>query len=83
MLVPVARSESFRDRSTLVRGMSRTTSSGELIAHAMTTDDQARARRNAKRLNEQRRSESFRWAVRELGQERRWGLCPQVAGELR
>ena len=39
---------------------------GEPIAHAMTTDDQARARREAKRLNEQRRSESFSWAVREL-----------------
>ena len=36
------------------------------IAHAMTTDDQARARRKAKRLNERRRSESFSWAVREL-----------------
>ena len=36
------------------------------IAVAMLTNDQARARRRAKRLNEQRRSESFRWEVREL-----------------
>ena len=46
--------------------MSRTTPKGEPFAHAMTTDDAARARRKAKRLNELRRSESFRWAVREL-----------------
>jgi hypothetical protein len=32
----------------------------------MTTDDAARARRKAKRLNELRRSESFSWVVREL-----------------
>jgi len=32
----------------------------------MTADDGARARRNAKRLNERRRSGSFRWVVREL-----------------
>ena len=47
-------------------GMSRTTPNGEPIAHAMTTDDGNRARQRAKRLNERRRSESFRWAVREL-----------------
>ena len=46
--------------------MSRTTPSGEPIAHAMTTADEQRARRRAKRLNELRRSESFSWAVREL-----------------
>jgi hypothetical protein len=46
--------------------MSGPTPNGEPIAHAMTTDDAARARRTAKRLNELRRSESFRWAVREL-----------------
>jgi hypothetical protein len=46
--------------------MSRTTPDGEPIAHAMTTDDAARARRRAKQLNELRRSESFNWAVREL-----------------
>jgi hypothetical protein len=46
--------------------MSQTTSKGEPIAHAMTTDDQARARRKAKRLNGLRRSESLSWAVREL-----------------
>jgi hypothetical protein len=46
--------------------MSRTTPNGEPIAHAMTTDDAARARRRAKQLNEFRRSESFSWAVREL-----------------
>ena len=45
--------------------MSRTTPSGAPIAHAMTTNDAARARRRAKQLNELRRSESFRWAVRE------------------
>jgi hypothetical protein len=50
--------------------MSRTTSKGEPIAHAMTTDDQARARRRAKQLNERRRSESFSWAVRELADGR-------------
>ena len=55
-----------RDRSTLASGMSRTTPSREPIAHAMTTDDAARARQRAKRLNEQRRSQSFSWAVREL-----------------
>jgi hypothetical protein len=49
-----------------VSRMSRTTSKGEPIAHAMTTDDQARARRRAKRLNELRRSDSFSWEVREL-----------------
>ena len=42
------------------------TPKGEPFGHAMTTDDAARARRKAKRLNELRRSESFRWAVREL-----------------
>jgi hypothetical protein len=42
------------------------TSNGEPVAVAMTTDDEARARRRAKRLNERRRSESLRWAVREL-----------------
>ena len=47
-------------------GMSRTTPKGEPIAVAMLTGDQARARRRAKRLNEQRRSQSFAWAVREL-----------------
>ena len=36
------------------------------IAHAMTTQDEARARQRAKRLNELRRSQSFCWAVREL-----------------
>jgi hypothetical protein len=46
--------------------MSRTTSSGEPIAHGMTTGDAGRARQRAKRLNELRRSESFRWEVREL-----------------
>jgi hypothetical protein len=46
--------------------MSRTTPNREPIGHAMTTDDQARARHKAKRLNQQRRSESFSWAVREL-----------------
>ena len=46
--------------------MSRTTSTGEPIAHEMTTDDQARARQRANRLNEQRRSELFSWEVREL-----------------
>jgi hypothetical protein len=46
--------------------MSRTTPKGEPIAVAMTTDDAARARRRAKRLNELRRSESFSWEVREL-----------------
>jgi hypothetical protein len=46
--------------------MSRTTPKGEPIAHAMTSGDQARARRRAKRLNELRRSESFSWEVREL-----------------
>jgi hypothetical protein len=50
----------------LVSGMSRTTPNGEPVAHAMTTDDAARARRRAKQLNELRRSESFSWAVREL-----------------
>jgi hypothetical protein len=49
-----------------VSGMSRTTPKREPIAHAMTTDDEPRARRRAKRLNDGRRSESFRWAVREL-----------------
>jgi hypothetical protein len=44
--------------------MSRTTPTGKLIAVVMTTDDRARARRRAKRLNELRRSESFSWAVR-------------------
>ena len=39
---------------------------GEPIAHAMTTNDDARARRRARRLNERRCSESFRWEVREL-----------------
>ena len=39
---------------------------GEPIAHAMTTNDDARARRRAKRLNDLRRSEALRWAVREL-----------------
>jgi hypothetical protein len=46
--------------------MSRTTSKGEPIAHAMTTDDQVRARRRANRLNELRRSDLFRWEVRDL-----------------
>jgi hypothetical protein len=46
--------------------MSRTTPYEEPIGHAMTTDDGARARRKAKRLNERRRSGSFRWVVREL-----------------
>jgi hypothetical protein len=32
----------------------------------MTTNDEARARRRAKLANEQRRSQSFSWAVREL-----------------
>jgi len=50
--------------------MSRTTSKGEPIAHAMTTDDQARARRRAKELNERRRSDSVRWEVRELADGR-------------
>ena len=54
------------DRSTLVSGMSRTTSKGEPIAHAMTTDNQARARREAKRLNELGRSGALSWVVREL-----------------
>jgi hypothetical protein len=49
-----------------VLGMSRTTPSREPIAHAMTTNYEARARRRARRLNERRRSESFRWEVREL-----------------
>ena len=47
-------------------GMSRTTPNGEPIAVAMITDDEARARRRAKRLNELRGSGSFSWAVREL-----------------
>jgi hypothetical protein len=46
--------------------MSRTTPNGEPVAVAMTTDDAARARRKAKRLNEVRRTASFSWAVREL-----------------
>jgi hypothetical protein len=46
--------------------MSRTTPNGEPVAVAMTTDDAARARRRAKRLNKLRRAESFSWAVREL-----------------
>jgi hypothetical protein len=46
--------------------MSRTTRTGEPIAVAMITDDKARAGRRARRLNERRRSESFRWEVREL-----------------
>jgi len=50
--------------------MSRTTSKGEPIAHAMTTDDQPRARRRAKELNERRRSDAFRWEVRELADGR-------------
>jgi hypothetical protein len=62
----VLSARSFADRSTLVSGMSRTTSKGEPIAHAMTTDNKARAGRRARRLNERRRSESFRWEVREL-----------------
>jgi hypothetical protein len=49
-----------------VTGMSRTTPNGEPIAHAMTTNDKARADRRAKRLNERRRSQSFSWVVREL-----------------
>jgi hypothetical protein len=32
----------------------------------MTTNDNARADRRAKRLNERRRSQSFSWVVREL-----------------
>jgi hypothetical protein len=50
----------------LVSGTSRTTPRGEPIAHAMTTDDRARALRRARRLNELRRSGSFSWEVREL-----------------
>jgi hypothetical protein len=46
--------------------MSRTTSKGQPIAHAMTTGDAGRARQKAKRLNELRRSQSFSWVVREL-----------------
>ena len=46
--------------------MSRTTPSREPIAHAMTTDDQARRPQEGEALNERRRSESFSWAVREL-----------------
>ena len=46
--------------------MSRTTSKGEPIAHAMTTDDKARARQRAKQLNQLTRSESLVWEVREL-----------------
>jgi hypothetical protein len=41
-------------------------SNGEPIAHAMTTDDKAHARRRVKRLNELRHSESFSWTVRQL-----------------
>jgi hypothetical protein len=65
------------DRSTLVSGMSRTTSKGERttskgepIALAMTTDDQARARRRVKELNERRRSDAFRREGRELADGR-------------
>ena len=47
-------------------GMSRTTPGSEPIAHAMTTNDEPRARRRAKRLKDVRRSESFSWEVREL-----------------
>ena len=50
--------------------MSRTTSKGEPIAHAMTTDDQARARRRAKELNERRRSDAFKWEIHELADGR-------------
>ena len=50
----------------MVSGMSRTDPSGEAIAVAMTTDDEARARRRAKGLNDRRRSRSFRWTVRVL-----------------
>ena len=50
--------------------MSRTTPKGEPIAHAMTTDDQARARRRAKELNERRRSDAFKWEVHELADGR-------------
>ena len=50
--------------------MSRTTSKGEPIAHAMTTDDQPRARRRAKELNERRRSDAFRWVVGEMADGR-------------
>ena len=46
--------------------MSRKTPDGEPIAVAMTTDDAARARRRARRLNDLRRSNSFSWSVREL-----------------
>ena len=46
------------------------TPNDEPIAHAMTTDDEARARRRAKRLNDRRRCESFRWEVRALPDDR-------------
>ena len=36
------------------------------VVYMMLTDDQARARRRATRLNELRRSESFSWEVRQL-----------------
>ena len=54
------------ERRTLVQAMSRKTSKGLPIAHAMTTDDRARAAGRARRLNELRHSESFSWEVREL-----------------
>ena len=50
----------------MVLGMSRTTPKDKPIAYTMVTDDEARARRRAKRLNELRRSKSFRWEAREL-----------------
>ena len=46
--------------------MSRTTTTGDPFAPALTTDNQARARREAKRLNELGRSGAFSWVVREL-----------------
>jgi hypothetical protein len=58
--------EALRGGVRWYHGMSRTTSEGEPIAHAMTTDDKARARLRAKRLNELTRSQSFSWVVREL-----------------
>jgi hypothetical protein len=42
------------------------TSNGEPVAVAMTTDDEARARRRARRLNDLRRSNSFSWSARKL-----------------
>jgi hypothetical protein len=46
--------------------MSRTTPTAKPVAYAMITDDEARAHRRAKQLNQLRRSDSLSWAVREL-----------------